>query len=102
MNSIELRAQRAELVKNTQDWYSKIEAEGRELTADDETEWSNRMAEIDRLESEAKKAERKEVLAARSEELAQPAPRKTTNPARPNITDLRPSKQERNKLFKHW
>jgi HK97 family phage major capsid protein len=102
MNSVELRQQRADLVGQTKAWLTSIEATGRDMSGEEETEWAKRNTEIDRLEAEAKRAERKERMEHVEADLAQPVQRKTSPTAPANYGSRTPSKGERNKVWKSW
>lgn len=67
MKVIELKQKRAELVKQARDILDLVDKEKRAMTADENTNYENLDAEIDRL---TKQIDREERLAAREAELA--------------------------------
>jgi HK97 family phage major capsid protein len=102
MNSIELRQQRHDLVKESQNWLTKVQNENTLTDAEVDAEWNRRNAEIDRLEAEAKKAERSERLDHLNATLEAPQQRKTSPNASLPTERREATKAERNKVWKSW
>ncbi|OWK37894.1 phage major capsid protein [Fimbriiglobus ruber] len=101
MNSLELREQRAALVTDSRKLYERAEAEGRELTSEEEEQWATRMRDVDKLENQIKAAERKEKLEALESDMNRSQGRKVSPSASAPIPKNH-TKQERNKALKAW
>lgn len=98
MNSIELRQQRAALVAESRKLVDRAEAENREFTAEETQEWERRMADVDKIEGDIQKAERREKLEAAEATCRAVEPRKST----PAAVQTREGTRDRNKLLKSW
>jgi len=61
-NTIEMRQERAALVKQARDILDKAEAEKRDLTAEEQQEYDRIMAEVDRKGAEIEREERLQVI----------------------------------------
>lgn len=101
MNSLEIRQQRADLINQSKQWLDKAAADGLSDTEID-AEWAKRNADIDRMEAEAKTAERAERMNHLTAGLTESTGRKTV-PTQPGTTRSKSlDKTARNKNLKAW
>ena len=95
--SSELREQRAGLYAETTAWLNKAESEG--LPADEvDAEWNKRNADLDRLEDEAKAAERRERLASLEADMNRPAARVVA----PSTREVSRNATGRDNTLRNW
>lgn len=101
LKSVELRQQRAGIIAQARQIVTKAQAETRDMTGEEQQEFDKRMADADRLKSEAEGLERTERLEAAEAETRASQGRRT-DPGTGRVLDAEPDQHQYAESIRAW